>query len=159
MTAAVLYTFEISLHRHPGEGLSEGDAHTDAWGTWPTVTAPHELLAVPLAISFDEAIERLAMLDRMYAEPDGSFVWVSPREGLSWQVDGNVFDRDGRVLLVDLKGSCPPADFDQLLACFGWPAEPLIFQLVRPAVFLEEPVFRRHAEARGAIRPGQDVRA
>lgn len=158
MTSPAVYTFEISLHRHPAEALVKGAPLADAWGTWPTVTAPHELLVVPLAISFDEAIERLCRLDRMYAEPDGSFVWVSPREGLSWQVDGNVFDREGRVVLIDMKGTCPPADFDRLLTCFGWPAEPLLFQLVRPAVFLEEPAFRRHAEARGAVQPGQDVR-
>jgi hypothetical protein len=158
MSGPVLYAFESSLHRHPGEGLTPRGPHTDAWGTWPAVTVPNELLAVPLVISFDEAIDRLSQLERMYAEPDGSFVWVSAREGLSWQVDGNVFDRDGRVVLVDMKGSCPPEEFDRLLACFGWPGEPPLFQLVRPAVFLEESVFRRHAEARGAIRPGQDMR-
>jgi hypothetical protein len=98
----------------------------------------------------------LSRLERMYAEPDGSFVWVSSREGLSWQVDGNVFDREGRVVLVDMKGVCPPDDFDRLLACFGWPAERLLVQLVRPAVFLEEAIFRRHASARGAVWPGQD---
>ena len=158
MSSPVLYVFESSLHRHPGESLTPDGSHTDAWGTWPTVTVPHELLAVPLAISFDEAIDHLSQLERMYAEPDGSFVWVSAREGLSWQVDGNVFDRDGRVVLVDMKGSCPPEEFDRLLACFGWPGEPVLFQLVRPAVFLEESVFRRHAEARGVILPGQDMR-
>jgi hypothetical protein len=120
------------------------------------VLPPHEALAVPLAITFEDAVDRLSRLERMYAEPDGSFVWVSSREGLSWQVDGNLFDREGRVVLVDMKGSCPPDDFDRLLACFGWPAERLLFQLVRPAVFLEEASFRRHAEARGAVRPGQD---
>lgn len=155
MTMPVLYAFDCSLHRHPGEGLAHG-FHADAWGTWPTVRVSHELLTVPLVISFDESIERLGRLDRMYAEPDGSFVWVSARAGLCWQVDGNVFDRDGRVVLVDMKGSCPPEEFDQLLACFGWPAESLLFQLVRPAVFLEETVFRRHAAARGSVRPGQD---
>ena len=158
MTIPVLYAFDISLHRHPAEGLPEGGAHTDAWGTWPTVQPQHEVLAVPLAISFEDAVDCLSRLERMYAEPDGSFVWVSSREGLSWQVDGNVFDRGGRVVLVDMKGSCPPDDFDRLLACFGWPAEGLLFQLVRPAVFLEEAAFRRHAAARGAIRPGQDMR-
>ncbi len=156
MTAAALYAFEISLHRHPVEGLADGAPHTDAWGTWPTVLPPHEALAVPLAITFEDAVECLSRLERMYAEPDGSFVWVSSREGLSWQVDGNLFDREGRVVLVDMKGSCPPDDFDRLLACFGWPAERLLFQLVRPAVFLEEASFRRHASARGAVRPGQD---
>lgn len=159
MTVSSLYVFEISLHRHPREHLAEGLAHTDTWGTWPTVIVPHEMLAMPLTISFDDAIDRLSRLERMYAEPDGSFVWVSPREGLSWQVDGNVFDRDGRVVLVDMKGSCPPAAFDQLLSCFGWPAEQLLFQLVRSAVFLTEPVFRRHAGAQGLVRSGQDIRS
>jgi hypothetical protein len=159
MTPAVLYAFEISLHRHPAEDLADGASHTDAWGTWPTVLTPHEALAMPLAITFEDAVDRLSRLDRMYAEPDGSFVWVSSREELSWQVDGNVFDRDGRVVLVDMKGSCPPDEFDRLLACFGWPTEKLIFQLVRPAVFLEEAGFRRHAGARGAVRPGQDMLA
>lgn len=154
MSHSVLYVFESSLHRHPGDGLTLDRPHVDAWGTWPTVTVPHELLAVPLMVTFDEVIDRLSQLERMYAEPDGSFVWVSAREGLSWQVDGNVFDRNGRVVLVDTKGSCPPEEFDRLLACFGWPGEPLLFQLVRPAVFLEESAFRRHAAARGAIRPG-----
>lgn len=156
MTAAALYGFEISLHRHPAEGLADRAPHTDAWGTWPTVQPPHEALAVPLAISFEDAVDRLSRLERMYAEPDGSFVWVSRREGLSWQVDGNLFDREGRVVLVDMKGSCPADDFDRLLACFGWPAEKLLFQLVRPAVFLEEATFRRHAATRGAVRSGQD---
>lgn len=150
MIGGPLYTFEISLHRHPQEGVVPAAAYADAWGTWPSVTLPHELLAKPLAISFEESIERLSRLERMYAEPDGSFVWTSHREGLSWQVDGNVFDREGRVVLVDVKGSCPPEAFDRLLACFGWPDEPFLFQLVRPSVFLEEPVLRRHALARGA---------
>lgn len=158
MTSPVLYAFEISLHRHPAEALAEGGSHADAWGTWPTVQPSHEALAVPLAIAFEDALDCLGRLERMYAEPDGSFVWVSRREGLSWQVDGNVFDRDGRVVLVDMKGSCPPDDFDRLLACFGWPAEGLLFQLVRPAVFLQEATFRRHAAARGAVWPGQDMR-
>lgn len=150
MTRAPLYTFEISLHHRPQEGVAPAAAYADAWGAWPSVMLPHDLLAKPLAISFDESIDRLGRLERMYAEPDGSFVWTSQRDGLSWQVDGNVFDRAGHVALVDAKGSCPPEEFDRLLACFGWPAERLLFQLVRPAVFLEEPVFRRHALARGA---------
>jgi hypothetical protein len=114
------------------------------------LVVPHEQLAVPMAVGFDDALARLAGLARMYAEPDGSFVWASPREGLSWQVDGNLFDKDGRVLLADMKGSCPPVEFDLLLRCFGWPEQKLMMQLVRPAVFLEEHIFRRHALARAA---------
>lgn len=158
MTSGDLYAFEISVHHRPAEGLFPAPPYADALGAWPTVGLPHDMLAVPLAVSFDEAIGRLGRLERMYAEPDGSFVWASQRSGLSWQVDGNVFDRDGRVVLVDMKGNCPTADFDRLLACFGWPAERLLFQLVRPAVFLEESVFRRHASARGAAGAGENLR-
>ncbi|MFM8494120.1 MAG: hypothetical protein ACKOEM_01155, partial [Planctomycetia bacterium] len=66
--------------------------------------------------------------------------------------------KDGRVLLVDLKGSCPPDALDRLLAAFGWPAEAVMFQLVQPAVFLDEPTFRRHAAARGAAGDGATLR-
>ncbi len=81
----------------------------------------------------------------MFCEPDGSFVWTSPRDEPTWQVDGNLYDRDGRLLFVDLKGTCPPKEFDGLLQAFGWPATSLMFQLTREAVFLGEDEFRRLA--------------
>ncbi|MFM9194432.1 MAG: hypothetical protein ACKOWG_01565 [Planctomycetia bacterium] len=155
-----LYAFDITLH---GRGPQVTDArppslHADAWGTWPTLSVPREQLAVPMAIGFDEALERLARLERMYVEPDGSFVWASPREGRWWQVDGNAFEKDGRVLLADLKGSCPRAAFDRLLGAFGWPDQPLLMQLVRAAVFLDETTFRRHAQARWIAGDGATLR-
>lgn len=152
-----LYAFDITLHARPAEARESG-AHVDAWGTWPTLVVPREALAVPFRVGFDTALERLAALERMFAEPDGSFVWTSPRVGLAWQVDGNAFDRDGHALLCDLRGSCPPAEFDRLLAAFGWPAEPVMMQLVRPAVFLDEATFRRHALRRGAVGDGKALR-
>ena len=86
----------------------------------------------------------------MFVEPDGSFVWVSSSEGTlggqrEWQLDGNLFDRNGRLLMVDLKGSCAEADFDRLLAALGWPATPVMFELAREAVFLDESSFQRYA--------------
>ena len=159
-----LYAFDITLHgRGPGAADvpptdSSVGAYADAWGRWPTLTPLHDLLAIPMAIGFDEALDRLARLERMYAEPDGSFVWASPREGLWWQVDGNAFEKDGRVLLADLKGSCPAAEFDRLLAAFGWPQQAMMMQLVRPAVFLDEATFRRHARCRGIAGDGQTLR-
>ena len=113
---------------------------------------------MPMAIGFDEALERLSRLERMYAEPDGSLVWPSPREGLWWQVDGNAYEKNGSVLLADLKGSCPAAEFDRLVEAFGWPQQAMIKQLVRPAVFLDEPTFRRHARSRGIAGDGQTLR-
>lgn len=158
MTLAPLYAFDISLHRRAAAQPAV-KPFVDPAGTWPILEVRHEELAIPMAIEFDESLARLSRLERMYAEPDGSFVWTSSREGRAWQVDGNLFDKDGRVLLVDVKGTCPPAEFDRLLHCFGWPAEPLMVQLVRPAVFLDEAVFRRHALARGAAGPGETGRA
>ena len=153
----MLYAFEISLHPRPDQA-AEGAPHADAWGTWPTLTVPREAVSRPLAISGDEALARLAAEPRLFTEPDGSFVWTSSQDGLVWQVDGNLLERDGRVVLLDLKGSCPRPEFDRLLACVGWPAQPLMFQLVRAAVFLDEAAFRGHAATRGAAGDGKALR-
>jgi hypothetical protein len=156
-SAPGLYAFEAVLHRRPAEATAAGH-HADDRGSWPILAVPRESLSQPLAIGFDEALERLARLPRMFVEPDGSFVWTSPATDRPWQVDGNLFERDGRVLLADLKGSCPAAEFDRLLEGFGWPDEPVMLGLVRAAVFLDETTFRRHAAARGAAGDGQTLR-
>ncbi len=155
--ARELYAFEAVLHRHPDQAAVAGE-HVDEWGSWPILSASRDALARPLAIGFDEALERLASLPRMFVEPDGAFVWTSPVADCPWQIDGNLFERAGRVLLVDLKGSCPPAEFDLLLGALGWPEESVMLGLVRAAVFLDEPTFRRHAAARGAAGDGQTLR-
>lgn len=152
-----IYAFDVSVHALAA-AAGPGGSHRDAWGEWKVLDVPREALARPLTIGFDAALERLAALERMYVEPDGSFVWTSRREGLSWQVDGNAAERDGRVLLVDLRGSCPPAEFDRLLDALGWPAQTVMFQLVRPAVFLDEATFRRHAVVRGTRGDGETLR-
>lgn len=156
-----LYAFEVAIHRRAHRPESPGGSPlVDAWGTWPTLDVPVDRLAEPMATGFDVAFGRLAALERMFVEADGSFVWVSPGVVWSWQVDGNALERDGRLLLVELRGSCPASAFDPLLACFGWPEEPVMMQLLRPAVFLDETTFRDHASRRGAagdaagLRPG-----
>ena len=104
-----------------------------------------KLAATTFACTFEEVSERLKRLDRIYCEPDGSFVWVSSQDAPRWQVDGNLYDRTERLLFIDIKGSCPPEEFDRFLACFGWPEQPVMFQLVREAVLLDESEFRRWA--------------
>jgi hypothetical protein len=153
-----LLAFDISLHSLAAEAVA-GGRHRDAWGDWPVLQVPHAALAAPLAVAFDDAFIRLGDLERMFAEPDGSFVWTSPREGCTWQVDGNALERGGRVLLVDLKGTCPEHAFDRLLAAFGWPEQRLMMQLVRPAVFLDEATFRHHARCRAAAQHGKTLRS
>ena len=155
-----LYAFDITLHgRVPAMAdLPAVETYQDAWGAWPTLRVSNDLLAMPMVIGFDESLDRLARLERMYAEPDGSFVWTSPRDGVWWQVDGNAYEKDGRVLLADLKGSCPASAFDHLLAAFGWPQQAMMMQLVRAAIFLDESTFRHHARCRGTAGDGQTLR-
>jgi hypothetical protein len=95
--------------------------------------------------SFEEFAERVGRFERLYFEPDGSFVWVASKGEPSWQLDGMVYDRDGRVWYVDLKGTCPTERLDQLLGILGWPQTAVTFQLVREAEFVDEPTFRRRA--------------
>jgi hypothetical protein len=139
-----MYTFNTTIHARPHETMAGPTIELSRRG-FATLVIPHEALAHPFNLSFEAAVERLNQLERMFSEPDGSFVWTSPHDGPPWQIDGNLFDRNGRLLFVDLKGSCPREEFDRLLTAFGWPETPLVFQLVREAVFLDEPEFRRWA--------------
>lgn len=100
--------------------------------------------AVLFKRTFEQACDALAQLPRMFVDPDGSFVWVSIGEP-PWQLDGVLYDGAGRLWYVELKGRCPEPEFNRLLAALGWPQTSLRFQLVREAVWLDEPAFRRHA--------------
>jgi hypothetical protein len=142
-----MLSFHISIHARPPEVAKRSDVKLDR-GVFHSLAVQQAALATPFQISFEEAGAALAKLDRMFFEPDGSFVWTSPHGQTAWQVDGNLFDRSGRLLFVDLKGSCPSEQFDQLLSALGWPTTPLMFQLVREAVFLDEAEFRCFAASR-----------
>ena len=61
---------------------------------------------------------------------------------------------DGRLVYVEAKGSCPADAFDQLLRAVGWPAVPLVFQLIREGLYLDEATFRRYAGQRLGMRAG-----
>jgi hypothetical protein len=95
-----------------------------------------------MQVTFEEAAAALEALPGMHVEFDGSFVWRSRQDPL-WQIDGNLYDRDGRLVRVDLKGTCPETELQQLLAAFGRDATPLLFELVHHAVFLDETEFGR----------------
>ena len=161
MNSCQCYAFEIMLHPlgvEPDSVSQPSVLYTDAWGSWPTLTVSRQRLSEPMAIGFDEANARLSRLKRMFFEPDGSFVWTGQHNELAWQVDGNAYEFKGRVFWVALKGSCPITEFDQLLAGFGWPEETPMMQLLRPAVFLDEVTFRRHAARRAATGDGEILR-
>ena len=156
-SVAEWYAFEIAVHPRPAAmavPFAAARLHHDAWGAWPTLAVAPDDLVRPLAIGFDEALERLGRLERMFVEPDGALVWTGAVDGHPWQVDGNAWERDGRLVHLDLKGRCPPPAFDALLAACGWPAAPVMMQLVRAGVLLDEETFRDHAAARGAAENG-----
>jgi len=106
------------------------------------------LAAAVFPVTFEQAESSLAALPRMFIEPDGSFVWVADRGERAWQIDGQLYDRNGRLLYVEVKGNCPADALDRLLRAFGWPDVPLVFQLIREAVYLDEAGFRRYAALR-----------
>jgi hypothetical protein len=140
-----MLSFHTTVHVRPAEATAS--SQIDLKGRkLRTLLIPQELLVAPFPVSFEIAAEALAKLPRMFVEPDGSFVWTSSQGQPTWQIDGNLFDRDGRLLFVDLKGSCPSHELDNLLSCLGAPPASLMFQLLREAVFLDEAEFRRFAE-------------
>jgi hypothetical protein len=131
--------FDIHVHPAPATRVSGEPVVVDGV-SYPTVLMPG--ISAPSLSGFDEAIASLERLPRMFAEPDGSFVWVGDAEGGRWQVDGNLFDGGDSLAYVALKGSCPTMEFDRLLRCFGWPATEIVVQLSRAGVFVDESTFR-----------------
>lgn len=139
--------FDVVLHPLPG-GLVAGERLADARGEWPTLLPP--ATGATFAVGFDEALARLDALGRAFVEPDGSFVWVGPGGEDRWQLDGNAWEREGRVASVDVRGRCPVEELVRFLAVWREAREPLVVELVRAGVFLDEPTFLRHAVARPA---------
>lgn len=173
-----MLTFHATLHRRlpnlapenrandaaPGNGVAgNGAAGTLAPGNmaaadtvmlagklYATVRWSAEAASASFDCTFEAAAQALEALDGMFCEPDGSFVWSSRPGEPRWQVDGVLYDRHGRLLFVDLKGTCPPARFDELLGAVGWPLAAVVLQINEAAVYLEEAEFRRYATS-GAI--------
>jgi len=143
----MMYSFYVTVHARAAEATAGDEIELAGRKVRPLGIARDALGTTTMDCSFEEARERLGELERLYSEPDGSFVWASSQKDRHWQIDGNLYDRDGRLLFVDLKGTCPAKQFDRLLRAFGWPKTKLMFQLTREAVFLDEAEFRRFAAA------------
>jgi hypothetical protein len=138
------YQFWVDIHAQPAAPLTR--SRLELVGQWfETLVIPPGEAGTPFAVTFEEACAGLNRLEQLLIEPDGSFVWSASHGEPPWQVDGVLYDRAQKLIYVELKGTCPASQFDQLLTIFGWPATPMIFQLVREAAFLDEPNFRRQA--------------
>lgn len=107
-----------------------------------TLLVPSTLQSTPLGISFEVVADELESLPRMFFEPDGSFVWVSAETiAQRWQVDGNLYDRDGSLVAVDLKGICDLEHLTRLLNTFRAEDRRLMIEVVTSAVFVHEADF------------------
>lgn len=140
----MLRSFHVSLHARP-EHVTPGPLWESRGARWPTVQLAAEEVRRPFPVQGEAAAAELSVLPRMFLEPDGSFVWVSPANETPWQLDGQLYESRARLLYVDLKGSCPGAAFDAILRACGWPAAPVVVQDVHAGVYLDEPDFRRFA--------------
>jgi hypothetical protein len=141
-----MYHFRVSIHARP-EDCTPGEPIELAGRRLTVLTlAPERLGATTFTRSFEQVTAELARLERLYVEPDGSFVWVSSQQDHLWQLDGVVYDHQDRVRFIDVGGSCPANQFDRLLAVLDWPRVPVMFQLTQAAVLLDEAEFRRYAE-------------
>lgn len=75
---------------------------------------------VPLKVSWETAFDQLAQLPRMFAEPDGSFLWSGHDVALGdWQLEGTLFD-DGQVVRrIELVGNCSRDNWERFLGALG----------------------------------------
>lgn len=88
-------------------------------------------------VSFEAVAAALEQFPRLYFEPDGSFVWA----GEGWQIDGSLYDRDGTVQYLEIKGNGPAEAVGRLLATLQRPLDDLTVQLVREGISLPAPAF------------------
>jgi hypothetical protein len=137
-------TLDVIIHvRSPGANPGPVVATEESDRGVRTLNVPVDGWAAPLAISFEDCVAAMQSLPRMFVEPDGSFVWTGHHDGGDWQLDGSVADRRGHVVWIEVRGRCPSARFDQILRVLGWPEVPLMFQLRRAGVVVEESELRR----------------
>jgi len=142
-TSSLLAFGQVSIRARPVSATLVAPRTLAGRDVQPLVVPPSDV-GQPLPVSFEDALSTLQSFARMFAEPDGAFVWTgdAPR----WQLDGVLYDRHDHVLSIDLKGSCPQAEWELLLNVFGWPRVPLMLEWHSAGLFLSAEEFRRLAE-------------
>jgi len=102
------------------------------------LSLPTSWLSRPLAVSFDEVLSRLEQLPRLYIEPDGSFIWIGPTGPAEWKIDGQLHDSASGLMTIELKVEGDSPDLCAIFHCLDWPAESLVFQLVREGIYVDD---------------------
>jgi hypothetical protein len=140
--------FNVSLHAAPAGSLPVRSIELDGRVMQAIDVPAPTLAATQLDCSFEDAVARMEALERMFVEPDGSLLWVGEEARERWQVDGTIYDRAGHVQYVEVNGSCPEKQLDELLQALGWPEQQLVFDLRGQGLVLSEAEFRRLAVQR-----------
>jgi hypothetical protein len=136
--------FHIAIHVRPAEAVP--GQPVDVGGVKVrSLNIAGSQSHTPFSVSFEQTQSALQEQERMFVEPDGSFVRTGEQGGALWQLEGVINDRDGSLISLEAWGKCPAHAFDELLRACGWPATELMFFLVREGVWLAEPDFRRLA--------------
>jgi len=133
------FEFHLTVHARPIREFNVRQIEL-AGVCHPTLDVTTVELDAPIPISFEQAMERLEQLPCMFCELDGSFVWAIHEPQRRWQVDGHLFDRHGKLIYVELHGSCPWPSFLKLLECLGSTDTNLVYQLVREGVIVSHDV-------------------
>lgn len=135
--------FEIAIHARPATAAEEIERPIHGRPARILTVGPSEM-HLPFPCSFEDLCERFERIPRFFVEPDGSFVWTGTDDGSSWQLEGNLYDRQGRVIWISVKGYCPEIRWREFMAALaeGDDAE-FVVQLLRDAVYLSHFEFHR----------------
>lgn len=139
--------FHTNVFARPAELASgpEVALRGEEFATYAASSGGPPVFDEPLPAQFEEIQQRLMQIPRMDIEPDGYFLVAGGEsEGRRWQIDGHLFEYDGRMYRVEMHGSCSPEMLDDLLDCFG--TRDVVYQLVHEGVTLSAVDFRRFAE-------------
>ncbi len=74
----------------------------------------HPVPGKHLPQTFENLSAILANIPGLIFEMDGSFVWVDHQSARACQMDGMVYDRQGGIEYIEIKGSCSPHQWNTL---------------------------------------------
>jgi hypothetical protein len=96
-----------------------------------------DISASTFSVSFEQSVERLQQLERLFIELDGSFVWCGQVDQQVWQMDGMLYDSQERLQRLELKGDGPPQAWRSLLGCLDWPQQRVLAHWIEWQCFEE----------------------
>ena len=134
--------FHVTIHTLPA-AHTQGETVEILGRRLQTLQVPQAQLGTPFEVTFEEVVDAFEQLPRMFAEPDGSFVWRGSVSTGDWQLDGQLSDRNGQLIYAEVKGTATQSILDQLLGALGWPETPLVFQFVQAGVLVDETELRK----------------